>query len=46
MDAATLDFPIPDDPAEIRRLIVGLNLQRDSALRAAEQVKQQLAPRC
>jgi hypothetical protein len=42
MDAATLDFPIPDDPAEIRRLIVGLNLQRDSALRAAEQVKQQL----
>jgi transposase len=42
MDEATLDFPIPDDPAEIRRLIVGLNLQRNSALRAAEQVKQQL----
>lgn len=45
MDAATLDFPIPDDPAAIRRLIVDLNLQRDSALRAVEQIehdKQQL----
>lgn len=45
MDAATLDFPIPDDPAEIRRLIVGLNLQRASALRRADQIehdKQQL----
>ena len=33
-------FSIPDDPAEIRRLIVDLNLQRASALRAAERIEQ------
>lgn len=45
MDEAALDFPIPDDPAEMRRLIFRLNLQRDDAIRAAEQIekdKQQL----
>jgi transposase len=42
MDAATPSFEIPDDPDELRRLIVGLNLQRDSALRRAERVERQL----
>jgi hypothetical protein len=39
--SAALDFPIPDDPAEVRRIIVGLNLQRQQAQR--ERDEQRLA---